>query len=127
MNDRVLAKRRPVLEALEIAREIVAAVEDKKAEDIVLLDLRPNTLIADFFVICTGDNVRQLRAIADNVRQKVKETAQKLPYSVQGEAESGWVLMDYGDIVVHIMTQETRSYYDLEGLWKQANILVRMQ
>lgn len=102
-------------------------MEDKKAEDIVLLDLRPNTLIADFFVICTGDNARQIRAIADNVREKIKEIAQELPFSVQGEAESGWVLMDYGNIVVHIMTIETRSYYDLEGLWHTANVLVRVQ
>ncbi|MGQ9907226.1 MAG: ribosome silencing factor [Candidatus Flexifilum sp.] len=119
--------RRRVLETLELAREIVAAAEDKKAEDIVLLDLRPDTIIADFFVICTGDNVRQLRAIADSIREKVKTTAQRLPYSVEGEPDSGWLLMDYGDIVVHIMSAENRRYYDLEGLWKTANVLVRVQ
>lgn len=118
---------RNLLETLDLAREIVAAAEDKKAEDIVLLDLRPGTIIADFFVICTGDNVRQLRAIADSVREKVKIIAQRLPYSVEGEPDSGWLLMDYGDIVVHIMSEENRRYYDLEGLWKTANVLVRVQ
>lgn len=120
-------KRRKALESLDIAREIVAAAEDKKAEDIVLLDLRPDTIIADFFVICTGDNIRQLRAIAESIREKVKKTVQRLPYSVEGEADSGWLLMDYGDIVVHIMSAENRSYYDLEGLWKSANVLVHVQ
>lgn len=105
----------------------MSAAEDKKAEDIVLLDLRPDTIIADFFVICTGDNIRQLRAIAESIREKVKKTVQRLPYSVEGEADSGWLLMDYGDIVVHIMSAENRSYYDLEGLWKSANVLVHVQ
>jgi ribosome-associated protein len=102
-------------------------VEDKKAEDIVLLDLRPDAIIADFFIICTGNSERQLRALADNVRENVKEHFGKLPFSVEGAAESGWVLMDYGDVVVHIFQEEKRRYYDLEGLWRSAHVLVSIQ
>lgn len=102
-------------------------VEDKKAEDIVLLDLRPDAIIADFFVICTGNSDRQLRALAENVRESVKENYNKLPHSVEGAAESGWVLMDYGDIVVHLFQEEKRLYYDLEGLWRNAHVLLSIQ
>ncbi len=102
-------------------------VEDKKAEDIVLLDLRPDAIIADFFVICTGNSERQLKALADHVREGVKERFNKLPFSIEGAGDSGWVLMDYGDIVVHLFLEETRLYYDLEGLWRSAHILLSIQ
>ena len=119
--------RRRVLEPLEIAREIVDAVEDKKAEQIVLLDLRPDSIVADYFVICSAGSLRQLRAVADNVREMIKLKFERLPYSVEGEGESGWILMDYGDVVAHIMSGEQRDYYDLEGLWNEANIVVSIQ
>ena len=116
------------LEWLELARFIVEVVEDRKAEDILLLDLRPDVVIADFFVICSGNSDRQLRALADNVREKVKEQYQVLPYSTEGAAESGWVLMDYGDIVVHLFAEDKRQFYDLEGLWRaEANVLLSIQ
>jgi len=115
------------LDSLELARYIVDVVEDKKAEDIVLLDLRPDAIIADFFIICNGNSERQLKALADNVGQSVKERFNKLPYSVEGTSDSGWVLMDYGDIVVHIFLEEKRRYYDLEGLWRSAHVLLSIQ
>ena len=99
-------------------------VEDKKAEDIVLLDLRPDAIIADFFLLCNGNSDRQLKALVEYVRQGVKETYEKLPFSIEGVAESGWVLLDYGDVVVHLFLEEKRHYYDLEGLWQEANVLV---
>lgn len=102
-------------------------VEDKKAENIVLLDLGPDTIIADYFVICNGNSDRQLKAIADNVREAVKEKAGRLPFATEGEAASGWVLMDYGDVIVHIFMEEEREYYDLEGFWKHANVLLSIQ
>ena len=107
-------------------------LEDKKAENIVLLDLRPNGLvtdyaIADFFIICTGTSNRQVKALSENVREVIKARIGKLPYSVEGEAESGWVLMDYGEIIVHIMGEEERRYYDLEGLWRDAQVLLSIQ
>jgi ribosome-associated protein len=115
------------LDSLELARYIVDVVEDKKAEDIILLDLRPDAIIADFFIVCNGNSERQLRALADNVRESVKENYNKLPFSVEGATESGWVLMDYGDIIVHLFLEEKRRYYDLEGLWRSAHVLLSIQ
>ena len=102
-------------------------VEDKKAEDIVLLDLRPDALIADFFVICTGNSDRQLKALIDHVRVGVKEKYELMPFAAEGEAASGWVLIDYGDVIVHMFLAEERRYYDLEGFWKQAKVLLSVQ
>ncbi len=93
----------------------------------MLLDLRPDAIIADFFVICTGNSDRQLKAIADGVREKIKEKHNRLPVGVEGKNDSGWVLMDYGDVLVHVFGAEERAFYDLEGFWKQANVLVNIQ
>lgn len=102
-------------------------VEDKKAEEIVLLDLRPDIVIADFFVICTGNSDRQIKALAEHVRESVKEQYQKLPASIEGTGESGWVLLDYGDVIVHLFHKDKRRYYDLEGLWRSAQVLLSIQ
>lgn len=103
-------------------------LEDKKAEDIVLLDLRPDTILSDFFVICTGNSDRQIRALVDYVRQAAKEQAGKLPFNVEGTPESGWMLMDYSNVVVHIFNAEQRDYYDLQGLWNPVgHVLVSIQ
>lgn len=114
------------------------ALEDKKAEDILLLDLRPTGLtgqkaeqgdytITDYFVIATGNSNRQIRALADHVEEALKILYEKNPAAIDGESDSGWVLMDYGDIIVHIMSAEMRAFYDLEGLYRQANALLRIQ
>lgn len=102
-------------------------MEDKKAENIVLLDLRPDAVIADFFVICTANSDRQVRAVADGVREQVKLQEGRLPASVEGQPHSGWMLMDYGDIIVHIFGAEERDFYNLEGFWRQANVLLKVQ
>ncbi len=92
-----------------------------------MLDLRPGSDIADYFILCNGNSDRQLRALSDAVREAIKTQYGKLPVSVEGESSSGWILMDYGDVVVHIMTEQQRDYYDLEGLWKNAQVLVSIQ
>ncbi|QPC84202.1 ribosome silencing factor [Phototrophicus methaneseepsis] len=116
------------LDALELARHIVDVVEDNKAQDIVLLDLRPDTVIADFFVICNGSSDRQLRALTDYIREGLKEDYKVRPFAVEGKPESGWVLLDYGDVVVHIFTAEQREFYGLESLWGEvANVLLSIQ
>lgn len=103
-------------------------IEERKAEDIVLLDLRPDTVIADFFVVATGNSDRQIKALTEYVREDVKEKIQRIPASVEGNANSGWVLMDYGDVVVHVFSAEQREYYDLEGLWSNvASVLLSIQ
>ncbi len=103
-------------------------VEDKKAENIVLLDLRPDAIIADFFVICTCTSDRQIRALQENLYTGIKETYGKTPLSNEGKPESGWVLMDYGDLIIHLFTREQREFYDLEGFWARAsNVLISIQ
>lgn len=115
------------LEPIDMARFIVNVVEDKKAENIILLDMRPDVMIADFIIICTGTSDRQLRALTEHVREAVKENYHKLPFSTEGTPESGWMLMDYGGVVVHLFQDYQRRYYDLEGLWRKAHVLVRIQ
>jgi ribosome-associated protein len=123
---------------MTLARAIVDALEEKKAENILLMDLQPTGLqgqkaeqgeytITDYFVIATGNSDRQIRALADHLREAMKILHEKAPSSVEGDAASGWVLVDYGDIIVHIMSKEQREYYDLEGLYRNANILLTIQ
>ena len=116
------------LYSLDLAREIVDLVEDRKAEDILLLDLRPDNIIADFFIICSGDNERHLRALTEIVRFEVKEKYQKLPFTNEGTYQNGWVVMDYGDVVVHFFSPEKRDFYALEELWDAASkVMLRIQ
>lgn len=98
----------------------VRAAESKKATDIRVLDLRPVTTFADTFVICTGSNSRQIQAIADEVEKHLKETNGDRPNSVEGYQNSEWVLLDYGDFVVHVFSEKARAFYDLERLWRDA-------
>jgi ribosome-associated protein len=110
-----------------LARETVDILEDKLAEDIVLLDIQGLSPFADYFVICSGTSERQIRALVSSVREGVKKDLEKLPRNIEGEPFSGWVLMDYSDVVVHIFSPEVRHYYDLEGLWQEGKVLLRMQ
>ena len=116
------------MDSLKLAHDIVDIVEDRKAEDILLLDLRPDQLIADFFIICSGDNERHLRALIETVRLDIKDRHNKLPHANEGRAESGWVVMDYGDVVAHFFAPEKRKYYALEDLWDAAGrVMLRIQ
>jgi ribosome-associated protein len=100
-------------------REAVDAAEEKQAKDIVVLDLREITSFADYFVVCTGANARQIQAIADNVQEHLKQLGE-YAISFEGYDNAEWVLMDYGDYLIHIFTDKSRSYYDLERLWRDA-------
>lgn len=117
------------IETGELAREIVDIIADKKGENIVLLDLRGRTIITDYFVVCSGGSERQLKAIVNGVTEQVKQDYGLLPRSVEGDAETGWVLIDFIDIVVHAFAPEVRDYYDLEEFWtaQEANVLLKMQ
>jgi ribosome-associated protein len=110
-----------------LARIVVDLASDKKGENIVLMDMRPVSPIADYFVIISGTSDRQLKAIIDHVEQELKQKYDVRPWRVEGEASNGWVLIDYGDVVVHVFLPERRAYYDLEGLWREAPVMVRMQ
>jgi len=85
-----------------------------------VLDLTGITSFADYFVICTGNNQRQVQAISDEVNLQIKRQAQELPNSVEGYNQAEWVLADYGDLLVHIFSPKARDYYDLERLWRSA-------
>lgn len=98
----------------------VRAAESKKATDIKVLDLTPLTSFADYFVVCTGANQRQIQAIADEVRIRLKQHAGELPTSLEGYSNAEWVLADYGDLLVHIFSPKSREYYSLERLWRGA-------
>ena len=99
---------------------------DRQTEDVVLLDIQQVSILADYFVIGTVTSERQARAVVDGVRQDVKQTFDVRPLHVEGEPESGWILMDYGSVVVHLFAAETRRYYDLEGFWRTARVVLRM-
>jgi len=111
---------------LDMARRIVDLAEDKKAADIVLLDLTGLTTIADAFVICSGGSERQLDAIADGILEGLR--AEKVrPIGREGTAASHWVLVDFGSVVVHIFTPPERDYYSLEKHWAEARTVLRVQ
>ncbi len=95
------------------------AAESKQARDIVVLDVREATSFADYFVIASGANQRQIQAIADEIGMKLKDAGER-PNSVEGYSNAEWVLMDYGDLVIHVFSLKSRVYYDLERLWRDA-------
>ena len=111
-------RRNPSRIPSEIQRAIAAA-EDKKADDVVLLDLRKAAGFADYFLICSGGNPRQIRAIADAVMEALASDGAK-PAHVEGYQRSEWILLDYFDFIVHIFGPETRLFYSLERLWGNA-------
>ena len=100
----------------------VRAAESKKASDILVLDLTGITSFADYFVICTGANSRQIQAISDEITIRLKEHGE-LPLSLEGYNQAEWVLVDYGDFLVHIFSESSRAYYDLERLWRPAKVV----
>jgi len=108
-----------------IARAAVDAAASKKADDIVLLDIRDVTSMADYFVICSASTDRQLKAVVEGIEQDLKEEGIR-PVHVEGQQDSGWVLVDYGDVVCHILKPAEREYYRIEDLWAGAKTLVRM-
>ena len=121
----VLATRKKaharLTKASKIYKAIIRAIQEKKGENIVSLDLRKiPEAVADFFVICEANNQPQIRAISDSVEEEVKKSCGELPYRHEGKQNLHWVLIDYVNIVVHIMTGETRKFYKLEEMWSDA-------
>lgn len=114
------------LEPLDLARRIVELVEDKQASDIVLLDIRPVSIVADYFVICNGSSERQIGALAREVMETLEREADVAPLHAEGDAASGWVLLDYGAVVVHIFAPAEREYYRLEELWSAGLPIVQI-
>jgi ribosome-associated protein len=98
----------------------VAAAQDKKASDLVVLDLRKAGGFTDYFVICTGNNPRQISAIADSIRETLKKDLDERPALAEGVHKSEWILLDYFNFVVHVFSRECRTFYALERLWGNA-------
>ena len=114
------------LEAGALARKIVDILADKQAEDVLLLDISKVASFADYFVLASAQTARQLQAMLESVDEGLSPDGVE-PMGREGEAASGWVLLDYGDVIVHLFGQEERSYYDLEALWHDAKPLLRVQ
>jgi len=111
---------------LEVSRTLVDALEEKKGEDIVLLDLKGVVPFTDYFVICSGTSDRMLRALMEAALDKVRDEY-KLKTRVEGEVIDGWLLADFGDVILHIFSKAQRDYYSLEELWKEGKVLLHVQ
>lgn len=106
----------------KLFKAVIQAIQDKKGENIISLDLRKiPEAVADFFIICEADNSTQIRAIGDNVESHVKDITGEPPYHREGQQGMHWLLIDYVNIVVHVMQTETRKFYKLEEMWSDAD------
>ena len=120
-----MSEQQAALTSEELARRVAETALDKKARDLVVLDMRGVVSYTDFFVLCTGNTERQTQAIEDAIYQGLKhsEDGRILPERVEGHTEARWILMDYLDCVVHIFTPAARDYYRLEMLWGEVPAL----
>ncbi|HLB12836.1 MAG TPA: ribosome silencing factor [Dehalococcoidia bacterium] len=113
-------------EPIEIAHRAVQAASDKLATDILMLDLRERCSFADYFVICSGSSERQIKAIQEEVDKALTQDGVAL-LRREGSTESGWVLLDFGEVIVHVFSPELRDYYRIERIWAEATPVVRVQ
>lgn len=107
------------METKEIAQKIAAAANEKKAKDILLLNMEGLSPVTDFYVVCSAGNSTLVKAIADNIEDKLAEAGVHLTHK-EGYADARWVLLDYGDVVAHVFLEEERDFYNLEQLWADA-------
>ncbi len=114
------------MDALTLARNIVSALEEKKGEDILLLDIHERALFADYFVICSGTSDRMLDALVEAALEQTKGN-HLYRGRVEGLSRDGWVVVDFGPVVVHLFSPDQRAYYKLEELWSDGKVLLRMQ
>ena len=116
------------MDRIDLARDIADVLLDKQGEDIIILDLRDLTPITDYFVICTGNSHRHLRTMANTIQETMKQHGTGFyARGVEGTAESGWILLDYNSVIVHLFDAEMRHFYQLEELWSAGRIVARIQ
>ncbi|MBV9864036.1 MAG: ribosome silencing factor [Abitibacteriaceae bacterium] len=101
---------------------ICTAADEYKARNIVVLDMRGQTIVADFFIICSGTSTTHIQSIADGIQDRLRERA-RLRAKSEGDSRSFWIILDYSDVIVHIFDEETREFYDLERLWADAKVI----
>lgn len=109
--------------SLRLAELAARIADDNRAKDIKILDLRGLTSVFDFFVLATGGSVRQLHAVADEIEAAARETLNDRKLGLEGYSQGGWVLIDFGDVVIHLFDAAAREYYALEDLWGQAPVV----
>ncbi|PZC50750.1 MAG: ribosome-associated protein [Chloroflexi bacterium] len=126
MVDRHASQLEVELNPFEIAKRVVEIAEEKQASDILILDLREISNIADFFVIMTAESQRQMEALAEDIVRSIKKSKKDL-YHKEGNTDSGWLLLDYGDVIVHVFAPKERHYYRLEEFWSDSKEVVRIQ
>ncbi|MFL7893687.1 MAG: ribosome silencing factor [Anaerolineales bacterium] len=114
------------MEIIELARSIVRALEETKGENIILIDLHDVAIFADYFVICSGTSERMIGALADSAIDSIKKEFDLFP-RVEGQPEDGWLLVDWGDIILHIFSPQRRDFYQLEELWSAGKVLLHVQ
>jgi ribosome-associated protein len=119
-------KNKDIEEFPNIAKFVTEVASDKLASDIVMLDMREMQSFTDYFIIVTVDSQRQMNTLVDEFSLSLKGK-NRFAHHVEGSSNSGWVLMDYGDFVIHLFGQEERTYYDLEEIWHKANVAFRIQ
>ena len=110
------------MNAKELTKLAIEALEDKKAEDIQVIDISEVSVIADYFIIASGNNLNQVQAIVDNVEEQLGRAGYE-PKQVEGTRGSNWILMDYGDVIIHVFDEENRLFYDLERIWRDGKEL----
>ncbi|MBR6471823.1 MAG: ribosome silencing factor [Victivallales bacterium] len=108
----------------ELADLVVRTCEDTKAQNVLLFDVHENTIVADYYVVCSGTSMPHIRAIAEHVRRALAEQGIR-PRGIDGEPESRWTVLDYGTVLVHILEPEMRNFYALEELWDETKIVYR--
>jgi len=104
----------------ELVRKVIEIAEEKKAHNVVALDVRELTILTDYFVIASADNETAIRSLSNSIIERLRQVGIKKPWHVEGTAAGRWVVLDYADAVVHIFHDNTRMFYDLEGLWGDA-------
>ncbi len=114
------------MDALTKAKHVVDIMAEHGGADIILLDVRRQTIVADYFVMCSAESTPQLRAIVEHVEERLS-AEEELPLRSEGKGGRDWVVLDYGDVLVHVFPQEQRDYYQLDRLWSTATTILRMQ
>lgn len=109
-------------QARQMTKLAIRALEDKKAEDVRIIDISEVSVVADFFLIASGNNASQLQAMADNVQEILERAGYRL-HQTEGYGTANWILMDFGDLIVHIFDKENRLFYDLERIWRDGRML----